>query len=241
MEEKEVVNLFVAHLAEHGYPVLKVDSRPDEVERNQCDIDAIAGNFAIEHTSIDTIPDQRRNSDWFMKAAGLLEEELRGKLDYRLSVTLPYDGIQPGVDWNKIKVALRDWVLDKSTFLPKGSHLISDCPNIPFDFRASKRPAGHPGLLLFRSAPEDQTLPDRLRKLLCRKAKKLIRYKADGKMTIILLESNDIALMDEAIMWENLRAAFQNGLPPSVDKIWFVDTSIPENVIFFEMTEAINR
>jgi len=241
MKDEEVVNLFVIHLADHGYPGLKVDRRPDKVERNRCDIDAIAGNFAIEHTSIDTLHDQRKNSDWFMKAVGSLEEELAAKLDYHLSITLPYDGIQAGVDWDKIKATLRDWILEKSTFLPKGSHLISDCPNIPFEFHALKRFSDHSGLFLFRFAPKDQTLPERVREHLCRKAKKLTRYKADGKVTIILLESDDIALMDEAIMWDNLREAFPNGLPLSVDKIWFADTSIPENVLFFEMTEAIAR
>lgn len=38
-----------------------------EKSRKTSDIDAIAGYFAIEHTSIDTLPNQRRDSDWFRK------------------------------------------------------------------------------------------------------------------------------------------------------------------------------
>jgi hypothetical protein len=57
-----VVDAFVAHLAEQRYPGIQVESRPDVENRNSSDIDAIAGPFAIEHTSVDTVEHQRRNS-----------------------------------------------------------------------------------------------------------------------------------------------------------------------------------
>ena len=62
MKDSEVVDAFVSHLRELGYPSLTVEWRPDEENRDSSDIDAIAGSFAIEHTSIDTLPDQRRDS-----------------------------------------------------------------------------------------------------------------------------------------------------------------------------------
>ena len=64
MKDSEVIERFVAHLARHGPQGLKVDEIPDLKERNLPEIDAIAGPFAIEHTSIDTVPHQRRNDDW---------------------------------------------------------------------------------------------------------------------------------------------------------------------------------
>ena len=69
MEDRTVIDEFVKHLQKHNYPSLKVDCRPDEEEeyQNLPSVDAIAGPFAIEHTSIDTLPNQRLNADWFSK------------------------------------------------------------------------------------------------------------------------------------------------------------------------------
>ena len=62
MIDREVIAAFVRYLRQQGHPGLKVDRLPDEVNRKTGDIDAIAGPFAIEHTSINTVPHQRRDS-----------------------------------------------------------------------------------------------------------------------------------------------------------------------------------
>lgn len=64
MNDCDVINAFVTYLWENGHSCLQVDRWPDKENRNLADIDAIAGAFAIEHTSIDTLPNQRRDSDW---------------------------------------------------------------------------------------------------------------------------------------------------------------------------------
>jgi hypothetical protein len=64
-----VVSHFVAHLAANGYPGLQVDRVPESEHGPDPPIDAVAGHFAIEHTSIDTIENQRRDADWFMRAS----------------------------------------------------------------------------------------------------------------------------------------------------------------------------
>jgi hypothetical protein len=84
-------------------------------------------------------------------------------------------------------------------------------------------------------------LPDRVREQLDRKAGKLSRYRDEGKITILLVESDDIALMDDSIMWESLRQAYPIGLPSKVDQIWFADTSIREEILFRDMTKAMAR
>jgi len=76
---------------------LQVDRWPDEETRDSKDIDAEAGDFAIEHTSIDTIANQRRDSAWFKGAVGCLEGELHCEHPFRLVVTLPYEVRKLGV------------------------------------------------------------------------------------------------------------------------------------------------
>ena len=76
--DKAVVALFVDFLAHKEYTGLEIERIPDEEAPGE--IDAIAGQFAIEHTSIDTIPHQRRDEAWFMESIGSLEQEFKDKL-----------------------------------------------------------------------------------------------------------------------------------------------------------------
>lgn len=239
LTDKEVIIIFVDYLTRNGNPGLVVDSWPDEENRQSSDIDAIAGPFAIEHSSVDTVANQRRDSAWFLEVVGGLENELGHKLSFRLSLTLPYEGIQCGQDWPKIRSALREWILKESPKLANGPHKISGASGIPFEFYVTKRRSDSPGLLFGRFAPDIKILPSRLREQLDRKADKLSFYIDKGKITILLVESDDIALMDESTMWNGLRQAYPTGLPNGVNQIWFADTSIREDVVFTDMSKAV--
>lgn len=239
LTDKAVVSLFVDYLARNGNPGLTVNAWPDEGNRLSSDIDAIAGPFAIEHSSVDTVPNQRRDSAWFLKVVKALKDEFGCKLPFRLVLTFPYEGVQRGQDWLKIAAALRAWILNEAPKLAMGSYTIGDIPEIPFEFHATKRKSNRTGLLFSRFAPDIKMLPDRLREQLDRKAGKLSRYKDEGKTTILLVESGDIALMDDSIMWDSLRQAYHSGLPRGVDQVWFADTSIREEILFTDMTKAM--
>ena len=138
-DQKTLIQRFVNHIANQYNFNLQVDSWPDEETRNSKDIDATAGNFAIEHTSVDTVPYQRRDADWFLQTVGSLEEEFYGKFTFRFTVILPYEGIQTGQDWSQIRAALRSWLMQKAFDLSEGSHIIEDVSGVPFKFRVTKR------------------------------------------------------------------------------------------------------
>lgn len=122
-----------------------------------------------------------------------------------------------------------------------GSHLIESIPGVPFNFLARKSCTGKSGLFLSRFAPENFDFQCRLRHQLDRKVAKLSPYKNEGRTTILLVESDDIAFMDEGVMCDNLRKSYPEGLPSGIDRVWFVHTSIPEDVLFFEMTDALKK
>jgi hypothetical protein len=92
IDDAAVVNAFVSYLAKDRYPGIQVDARPDLDNRRSSDIDAVAGRLAIEHTSIDTIENQRRNSAWFAKIALPLEDRFRSKLAVSTSPDLSVRG-----------------------------------------------------------------------------------------------------------------------------------------------------
>ena len=57
--------------------------------------------------------------------------------------------------------------------------------------------------------------------------------------TILLIENDDIALMNEVKMLDAIRGAYPDGLPCGVDEIWFADTSIPKEPRFQNFTAEI--
>jgi hypothetical protein len=241
LDDKAVVDVFITYLKNNGYPNIEIDDliRPDENNRNSKDIDAIIDNLAIEHTSIDTIANQRRDSDWFLKAVGGLKVELATELKYRLNIVLHYDAIKVGQNWSQIRKNMKNWVTTNSPALPDGTHIIRGESGIPFEFKVIKVSDRRPGLYFKRYDPNDGSLTARVKVHLKKKAHKLKPYQENKYTTILLVESNDIALMNESIMLNAIRRGFNGEIPDGVDQVWFADTSISEDIFFSDFTEEI--
>ena len=237
--DRDVVEAFVAHLRDHGHPALRVERRPDEENPGVRDVDAIAGAFAIEHTSIDTLPNQRRDSDWFMRVAGNLEQELDTTPPFRLNITLQWNAITTGQNWAAIRAALKKWVTNEAPRLADGRHVIESLPGIPFRLHVAKSSKRPPGVFFARFPPSDDTFPLRVNAAFNGKAEKLAKYKPLGRTTILLVENNDIAIMNESKMIEAIRTAFPAGLPAAVDQVWYADTSIESAVEFQDFTPEL--
>ena len=243
MKDYEIISKFVEYLQEHGHPGLEICRHPDQENRSSSDIDAIAAPFAIEHTSIDTLPNQRRNNDWFSQVIEGLEREFESQLSFRMSITFSYDAVIKGKrqDWIAIREALRNWIRENSPCLEYGKHCLNNIPGIPFHLTIDKRTSHIPGVAFWRSKPDDDTLSCRVKELLDRKAKKLNKYQDIGKTTVLLVESNDIALMDihGRTLLKAIGEAYPFGLPIGVDKIWYVDTALPDWITFKDFTSDL--
>lgn len=239
LTEDDVINVFVAFLRENGHSVLRVDRWPDKENRDSSDIDAIAGPFAIEHTSVDTLPNQRRDADWFMRAAGGVEQELPSNLRFRLGITLEYRAVTKGQDWAAVRMALKKWIHMGAQKLTDGRHVIEDIPGVPFRLYVTKKSDRPAGVFVSRFDPGDDTLPDRIREQFDRKAEKLAKYPDDTK--ILLVENDDFALMNEFKILDAIRQAYPNGFPIGIDQVWYADTSIPEEVEFSNFTRIFDK
>lgn len=231
MEDSDVINAFVVHLRGHGYPDLCVDAWPDRKNRNSSEIDAIAGPFAIEHTSIDTLPNQRGESAQFMNAVGEIGLELPKKISFRLNITIEYTAVKKGQDWDAIRRELKKWISNRSMRLSDGSHVFNDIPGIPFRLHVRKGGDRPTGVFFSRFIPPDETLPNRIKTQFDGKAEKLSKYKTN-KTAVLLIESDDIALMSESLMLDSIQKSCPKGLPSGVDQIWYADTSIPGEIEF---------
>ena len=242
MDERDVMNAFISHLGHHkGYANLMVDRWPEDENRQSPEIDAIAGPFAIEHTSIDSVADQRRANDWFSRVVSGLDRVIDGCVDCGFTITLEFDAITTGMDWNCIRGDLERWILGSASRLGHGCHMItlptSTPVNSPILMTVWK---GQPRVIGFsRIDPCDNSLATRTRSLLDRKAFKLMKYRTPDTTTILLVENDDIALMNELKMLDAIRDAYPNGLPRGVDEIWFADTTIPDKLRFRDFTTEI--
>lgn len=240
MDDRDVIKAFVNHLRANGYPSIEIDRWPEDENRNTPEIDAIAGPFAIEHTSVDILLNQRRDSDWFMQAIGGIGSELKD-ITFRLRIWIEYDAIAKGQNWSKIRHAIKTWIVSDASQLTDGRHVIENIAGVPFPICIFKHSDSPPGVHVGRLGPPDDTLPSRIRRLFGRKTEKLAKYHKSGKTTVLLVENYDLAQMNSQDMLKAIQEAYPNGLPESVDKIWYADTSIPDKVEFYNYTSELVR
>ena len=229
---------FVAHLRENGHPGLQVNRWPDKENSDSPDIDAIAGPFAIEHTSIDTLPNQRLNDARFTQVINGLEAKHSGKLPFYLKIRFKYGVITTNQDWKAINQALENWIIKESPCLDEGEHVLNNITDVPFELIVKKDLSSPPTLVIYRDAPNDKTLSKRIKKQCDGKAKKLAKYQPLGKTTVLLIESRDPYLMNPSIMLEKICNAYPTGLPPGVDEIWYA-TSIENRITFKDFTSDL--
>ena len=239
MENRELLNEFVSFLSKPGYSNLQIDCYPDEKNRTTADIDAIAGHIAIEHTSIDTIPNQRLNSARFLKVIGNLEQEF-ANLPFYLGITFEDCAITAGQDWIAIRERLKNWILtDTPNLSVDKPYAPYKVPGIPFTIYVTKNTDLSGRLSFSRFDPGDNTLSHRVKDLFSRKAAKLNKYQRDGKTTLLLVENSDIALMSDYKLLNAIQQAYPDGLPDGIDEIWYADTSIGDESRFVNFTHKL--
>jgi hypothetical protein len=238
VRDDEVIDAFVEHLRMTGRPVFTVDRRPDKLDRSAPAIDAIAGQFAIEHTSLEALPDQRRNDAWYERVVGPLEREFGDKLPYGLVVSVPYGAVTAGQDWNGIRSVLRKWVRDNSGRLPDGRHVVERPCGADLCLHVWKR-SRRRGVFFKRQLPSERISVTSVRNLLLRKANKLAECDEGIETRLLLVENGDIALMNPQALTGMLQAAFPEGRPAGVDELWFADTSISDALEFRNLTVRI--
>jgi hypothetical protein len=130
--DKEVIAAFVAHLGHDG---LTVDAWPDIEEhkkgkKTEPAIDATAEKFAIEHTSIDALPNKREADASFTASIGCLE----GKIDvpFHLEVFVKMDAITKGQKYAATREAVRRWIVEDAPKLADGQHDFDAVLGVPF-------------------------------------------------------------------------------------------------------------
>jgi hypothetical protein len=130
-----------------------------------------------------------------------------------LWIALPWASIHKGHNYQSINDALRTWIGEEAAKLFDGSHRLDGVAGIPFPLDVIKGgPIRYDGPMFARYDPRDETLRMRLREQIFGwrhdKLTSIARYRAEGRKTLLLLESHDIALMGAPQLVQAFEKAF---------------------------------
>jgi len=211
-----------------------------------------AREYAIEHTQIEAIPGLIRADEGFQQLIEPIIEEvsetLPGPAVYALHFPInTHLGVKPA-ELDRIRQDLITWIRVEAQCLyernrdrlerdhPSPRYLDSiktKPPDFPYSVRlcvgAARSESKRGSLRLARLGLDSEELEarraERLREALRRKCPKLQRCKEDGARTVLVLESDDIALTDHVLVGECL-AALLPEYPDLPDEIHLVETDI---------------
>lgn len=246
MDQDEIIRRFIAQYNSCQDAQFTITCLPDKTERNRRACDAYAEALgvrplAIEHTNVETFQQQKQDSARFSEVCGVLETELKAHFPYHVTLIIPTFAIQTGTDWKSITDALREWLLTQVSILPVGrtDHQVEGVP-----FRITIWKGDRPGRWfgVARTAPPTLETTEIVTAALNNKNNQLQRYRANGDETILILETDDIALINHVELYKAFIQASARAPTPNIDQVWIAQTIYPEDscsFICFDGPEAI--
>jgi hypothetical protein len=186
--------------------------------------EASAHPYLLEHFTIDSTPNQRRLAAQFVKLIDGLEDSQPG-IKFFLKICLPEDIAEQGRDWIVQRDALACWISSVAPTLADGHYKDVQAAGVDCPFYVWKfGPPTLPGVRILRwTQPVEIGLHERLAREIPKKVQKLAKHKKQGQRCLLIVESEDIALMNAHTFLVALRRAFPS-MPSDIDNLWFCHT-----------------
>ena len=192
---------------------------------------------AVEHTTVDAYREQREDTDRFRRVVMPLEKTLRTRFPNEyLEIIVPSHAVPAGRVWNELGATLADGITEAVASLPR-----SEAPTrvqldrVPFPVLLTRgSPTFEPGCFVARLAPEDHRaqLIDIAAQALREKALKLAAYRRDRRVTVLLIEWLDFALLNHLVVAEAIAASCDGPNAGDIDEIYIVDGVSSESRYF---------
>jgi hypothetical protein len=239
--QKEIIQAVLNRYNTTSGLAYSVTRWPDEEERNSRACDAYAESsgqvpLAIEHTLIPSFDLQKKHDAQFMKVIGDLEAELKHSFPFDLSLSIPMFAIQKGQDWLQIKTAVKSWLLANTAAIPAGRSKVS-IPGVPFEVELNRDDDLPPLFSVARWLDSSLNIPEQLTGCiagaLADKDDQLTRYWQDGNQTLLILESQDIALVNRGMIYQAFLAAQARVNPKRIGQVWLAETYEPDRDYLF--------
>lgn len=197
----------------------------------------------IEHTKIDTFPNQEYSNKLMDELFSEITEELNNqKLNARYFVEIKYDQIVKRKKSNKPKCIIpyhkkqqakqefKTWIQDciddrKLKFLRKSFNFDDE---IELEFKKEELSERNlPATFhIIRMYQNEHNIDEFLTSKLVKKIDKLNKDKIEGDITCLLVESNDSVNMSEAIVGNLFNSSCENNLNKSVDLVFYADSKL---------------
>jgi hypothetical protein len=220
--EKRVISEWVLLQKNRGIIIDDIEWR--DTRQRKGDIEAIASPFAIEHTSIDRLKNQRRHIAQFKQ---IVQDFYRIVLSppARLSLSISLDDFIR-VDHKKLQAGLAQWLRKEASELDEGHHKGIDICGISVRWWCWKYKDRPPRIIIGLLADTEKH-SNKIGSLLKKKSIKLGGYKRQSFTTVLIVESCDIQLMAPEFFLEMIL-----GVPEEnrtfIDQIWFADTTLKD-------------
>lgn len=228
-EERGVEQLckVLARIEQHQVKAVEWPDRNGE--QGGCDaiIERGGVHHAVEHTTVDSFDHQREDSDRFTKVVVPLENALATEFDsWFITISVPTGTIPTGVDWNALRDNLIKHCRSAINQMHKDEYREFTFEGIPFPVHINKQ-GGEWGGGVFVSHHAPSNVAEQLKADMARairdKREKLGRYKAKGVPTILLIDSDDIALVNDHTLATSFASAAANESTESIDEVFLVE------------------
>lgn len=210
---------------------------PDEVERGEKAVDYQfkVGEciYVMEHTRIESYPKQIEDG---RKLFDLLEPIKAGLQDaipvgrYRLTIKALTSTQLSYKEHRKIRDKIKAWVMEKAPLLiptdRKAASVTENPKGVPFEITLTRGVSNTPGVYIARYVPEDLEVLrlQRMKTALSEKCPKLSKAKMKADRSVLLLESNDVALGNVDEIWNALDKALRSRVDDHPDEIYLIET-----------------
>ncbi len=233
--EDRAITQFCERLSAIENQAVTILDRPDQSNPGKGGCDAIisrgADQQALEHTTIDSFARQREDDAKFEQVVVPLEEAIRVALpDSYVWVSIPVHVIPKGIDWRGLAQQLETecikTLLEMPSAGPWGETRPYTLNGIPFPVNLMKCDApGNPGCHVMRIKPADQQnqLVANMVTALQNKDTQLAPYKERGFRTILLLDSDDVALVNRDTLADACKLAMTQYNPNAIDEIFIAE------------------
>ena len=244
--EKRVCKAVLGVIARRKNIVVEGIDYPDEKEHGEQAVDMLvkcsSGEMVVEHTRIESYPEQIEDWSQVRKLLEPLREGLEGKLPapghYELAVDI--GACKGAKDTKEIQKALVKWIERKAPSLRVGSpevapeHCIKERPDgVPFEVTLCRWPGNDGKFYLAENAPDDlqERRRERISKALEDKCPKLCKARGDARRSALVLELDDISLGSHISVGQALVEELnsRNDVP---DEIYLVRSELDEWVVW---------
>jgi hypothetical protein len=161
-----------------------------------------------------------------------LEAELKGAFPYWVELSIPTFAIQPGTNWEAVRNSISLWLRQNISAVSQG-HSKHEVPDVPFPITIDKSLDMPKNFLVARIAPSGEDDKKQLVNKFCAalsdKNEQLQKYRDSGAETILLVESDDVALVSLQTLYRAFLLAWEKVSPPNICQFWTAHSYVPED------------